>query len=121
MVIADVPCSGLGVIGKKPDIKYHVTEQSLEEVAALQKEILKNAAAYVKPGGILMYSTCTINPEENEKQVEWICRTFPFTCESMGSSLPETLQKQAETGMVQLLPGVHETDGFFFARLRLQK
>ena len=118
VVIADVPCSGLGVIGKKPDIKYHVTEQSLEEVAALQKEILKNAAAYVKPGGILMYSTCTINPEENEKQVEWICKTFPFTCESMGSSLPETLQKQAETGMVQLLPGVHETDGFFFAKLR---
>ena len=118
VVIADVPCSGLGVIGKKPDIKYHVTEQSLEEVAALQKEILKNAVAYVKPGGILMYSTCTINPEENEKQVEWICKTFPFTCESMGSSLPETLQKQAETGMVQLLPGVHETDGFFFAKLR---
>lgn len=118
VVLADVPCSGLGVIGKKPDIKYHVTEQSMKEIEVLQKEILKNAAAYVKPGGILMYSTCTINPQENEKTAEWICKTFPFTLESMCNTLPESLQKEAETGMVQLLPGIHGTDGFFFARLR---
>lgn len=118
VVLADVPCSGLGVIGKKPDIKYHVTEQSLEEITILQKEILKNAAAYVKPGGILMYSTCTINPKENEKTVEWICKNFPFMLESMRNTLPKPLQKEAETGMVQLLPGIHATDGFFFAKLR---
>lgn len=118
VVLADVPCSGLGVIGKKPDIKYHVTKQTLEEITILQKEILKNAAAYVKPGGILMYSTCTINPEENEKTVEWICKNFPFTPESMYNTLPKPLQKEAEKGMIQLLPGIHETDGFFFAKLR---
>ncbi|MCM1176034.1 MAG: 16S rRNA (cytosine(967)-C(5))-methyltransferase RsmB [Blautia sp.] len=122
VVLADVPCSGLGVIGRKPDIKYHVTERSLAEITALQKEILQNAAAYVKPGGILLYSTCTIVPEENEKMVEWICKTFPFVPEGMRAllpeGLPEELRKAADTGMMQLLPGVHETDGFFFARLR---
>lgn len=122
VVLADVPCSGLGVIGRKPDIKYHVTEQSFKDITALQKEILQNAAAYVKPGGILLYSTCTMNPQENEEMVKWFCRTYPFRLESIRSRLPERLpaelREAAEKGMVQLLPGVHETDGFFFARLR---
>lgn len=122
VVLADVPCSGLGVIGRKPDIKYHATEQSLAEITALQKEILRNAAAYVKPGGILLYSTCTVVPPENEKMVEWLCREFSFAPESMRGHLPEELPEEllaaADTGMLQLLPGVHESDGFFFARLR---
>ncbi len=122
VVLADVPCSGLGVIGRKPDIKYHVSEQSLKEITTLQKEILQNAAAYVKPGGILLYSTCTVNPQENEAMAEWLCRDFPFVPESMEAYLPEglpgELREAAGKGMVQLLPGVHETDGFFFARLR---
>lgn len=122
VVLADVPCSGLGVIGRKPDIKYHVSEQSLKEITTLQKEILQNAAAYVKPGGILLYSTCTVNPQENEAMAEWLCRDFPFVPEGMGTCLPEglpgELREAAGKGMVQLLPGVHETDGFFFARLR---
>lgn len=118
IVIADVPCSGLGVIGKKQDIKYHVTPQSLEEIVELQKEIVRNVTSYVKPGGIFMYSTCTINSEENEKMVEWICDNFPFEKESMESFLPEMLKEEGTDGMIQLLPGVHKTDGFFFARLR---
>lgn len=122
VVLADVPCSGLGVIGRKPDIKYHVTEQSLAEITALQKEILRNAAAYVKSGGILLYSTCTVVPQENGKMVEWLCREFSFVPESMREHLPEELPEEllaaADTGMLQLLPGVHESDGFFFARLR---
>ena len=122
VVLADVPCSGLGVIGRKPDIKYHVTKQSLAEITVLQKEILQNAAAYVRPGGILLYSTCTIVPQENEKMVEWFCREFSFVPESMRGNLPgelpEELLEAADTGMLQLLPGVHESDGFFFARLK---
>lgn len=118
VVIADVPCSGLGVIGKKQDIKYHVSKQSLKEITLLQKEILKNAAAYVKEGGVLMYSTCTINPEENERMVEWFCREFPFEPESLSEYLPEELKDAGERGMLQLLPGVHRTDGFFLARLK---
>ncbi|MCM1049618.1 MAG: 16S rRNA (cytosine(967)-C(5))-methyltransferase RsmB [Clostridiales bacterium] len=119
VVIADVSCSGLGVIGKKQDIKYHVSEQSLKEITKLQKDILKNAAAYVKDGGVLMYSTCTINPQENEKMVEWFCESFPFKKESMSAYLPDELKKdEGGRGMLQLLPGVHKTDGFFLAKLR---
>lgn len=125
VVLADVPCSGLGVIGRKPDIKYHVTETSLEEITTLQKEILRNAAAYVKPGGILLYSTCTVNPQENEAMTEWLCKTYAFAPENMRAYLPEGLPEEvkeaAETGMVQLLPGIHEADGFFFARLRKER
>lgn len=102
IVIADVPCSGLGVIGKKQDIKYRVTEESLQQITELQREIIRNVVRYVKPGGTLMYSTCTINSGENEEMVEWICEQFAFE----------------KNRMVQLLPGIDETDGFFYARLR---
>lgn len=118
VLIADVPCSGLGVIGKKQDIKYRITEESMEEIVQLQKEILQNVVSYVKPGGIMMYSTCTMNPAENEEMVKWICHEFAFEPESMAPYMPEALQQEAETGMLQLLPGVHETDGFFMAKLR---
>lgn len=118
VVLADVPCSGLGVIGKKQDIKYHATAQSIEELTELQQDILKNVANYVKPGGILMYSTCTMNPAENEKMIKWFCDLFPFRLESMAKYLPQLLKEAGAKGMVQLLPGIHETDGFFFARLR---
>lgn len=118
VLIADVPCSGLGVIGKKQDIKYRVTEESLHEIVQLQKEIVQNAVSYVKPGGVMMYSTCTMNPAENEEMVKWICREFAFVPESMSQHMPDMLQQEADKGWIQLLPGVHETDGFFFARLR---
>lgn len=118
ILLADVPCSGLGVIGHKQDIKYRVTAQSLTEIVNLQKEIIANVIDYIKPGGILMYSTCTMNPEENEKMVCWICETFGLERVSMAQELPEPLKEEAQRGMVQLLPGIHETDGFFFAKLR---
>ncbi len=69
-VLADVPCSGLGVIHKKPDIKWRRTEEDIKELCQIQKEILKTAAAYVKSGGTLVYSTCTILPEENRLQID---------------------------------------------------
>ncbi len=118
ILLADVPCSGLGVIGHKQDIKYRVTAESLREITRLQREIITNVIDYIKPGGILMYSTCTMNPGENEEMVGWICETFGFGLVSMAADLPEPLKEEAEQGMVQLLPGVHETDGFFFAKLR---
>lgn len=121
VLIADVPCSGLGVIGKKQDIKYRITEESMGDIVQLQREILQNVVSYVKPGGIMMYSTCTMNPSENEEMVKWICREFGFGPESMAAYMPEKLQHEAETGILQLLPGVHETDGFFLAKLRKSK
>ncbi len=118
----DVPCSGLGVMGKKRDIKYHVTEESLAELVRLQREIISACWRYVKPGGVILYSTCTIHKEENEKQVEWMCREFPLHTESLNTYLPEMLRcEEAESGMLQLVPGIHDCDGFFLARLRRKR
>ncbi len=118
VVLADLPCSGLGIIGKKRDIKYRAREEGLMELTLLQRRILDTVWQYVKPGGILIYSTCTINPDENEGMVEWFLREHPFSLESLSPFLPDAFKEEGESGMLQLFPGVHETDGFFLARLR---
>ena len=90
VVIADLPCSGLGIIRKKPDIKYNQTKESLEELAALQQQILNTVCRYVKPGGTLCYSTCTINKDENENQVENFLSSHPdFKMEKMTQLFPD--------------------------------
>lgn len=121
VVLADLPCSGLGIMGKKTDIKYHVSEDSLAQLKELQRKILSVVWQYVKPGGVLIYSTCTINPDENEKNVKWFLENFPFQAESLLPYLPKHLSKEGKDGMLQLLPGIHETDGFFIARFRREK
>ncbi len=118
VLLADVPCSGLGVIGKKQDIKYRVTPAAMQEVQRLQRDILQNVVRYLKPTGTLMYSTCTMNPAENEETVEWLCRTCGLETVSMARELPEAVRETADRGYVQLLPGIHGTDGFFIAKLR---
>lgn len=77
VLIADLPCSGLGVIGTKPDIKYRVTPESIRELAGLQRQILGTVHSYVRPGGVLLYSTCTMTKEENEDNTAWFLRTYP--------------------------------------------
>ena len=109
VVIADVPCSGIGIIGKKPDIKYQISQESLSNLVNLQQEILDVVMDYVKPGGILMYSTCTINQKENRENVQYILDSKKFKLESLRKDIPE---------MVQIIPGIQESDGFFVARLR---
>ncbi|MCI7596691.1 MAG: 16S rRNA (cytosine(967)-C(5))-methyltransferase RsmB [Lachnospiraceae bacterium] len=121
ILFCDLPCSGLGIMGKKRDIKYRLTPESLEELVRLQRKILTVVWPYVKPGGILMYSTCTINPRENEEQVRWITEKFPFEVEPMAEGLPDALRKLETEQGLQLLPGLQETDGFFLARLRRRK
>lgn len=119
IVLADLPCSGLGVIGKKTDMKYRVTPDRIQELALLQKQMLHHAASYVKPGGVLIYSTCTITPEENEQNVQWFLENYPFEAESLDPYLCEELHSETTAkGWLQLLPGVHQCDGFFLARLR---
>lgn len=119
VVLADVPCSGLGVMGRKKDIRYRVQPQDIKELTALQKEILAASWQYVKPGGILLYSTCTVDRMENEEMVHFITEHFPFETESLNEYLPACLHdEQTEKGMLQLYPGEHDTDGFFIARLR---
>ena len=114
-VIADVPCSGLGIIRKKPDIRYKDLS-SLAELPALQEKILHNAARYVKPGGLLLYATCTLVRAENEGMVEHFLQTHSdFTTDPL--PLPAPFPKN-ESGMFTLVPGEYDTDGFFFCRLR---
>lgn len=119
VVLADLPCSGLGIIGKKRDIKYHVTETLLTELPALQKRILDTVWQYVKPGGVLVYSTCTIHKAENERVAEWFLEEHPFERTDIRGCLPDALQEESmKRGYIQLLPGVHGTDGFFIAKFR---
>ena len=77
LVIADLPCSGLGVLRGKPDIKYNMSPQQMEELSALQRRILSVVQGYVKPGGRLLYSTCTINRGENEENAAWFAESYP--------------------------------------------
>lgn len=115
IVLADLPCSGLGIIGKKPDIKMRLKEEELESLAALQREILSVVSRYVKPGGTLIYSTCTINRKENEENAVWIAEHLPFKKKEIASVLPEALKKDCVENRIQLLPGIHPCDGFFIA------
>ncbi len=115
VVFADLPCSGLGIIGKKPDIKIRLKEEELLNLAALQREILQVVSRYVKPGGVLLYSTCTIDRMENEENADWILRELPFKKKSIAASLPEFLRKDCKENQIQLLPGIHPCDGFFIA------
>lgn len=117
IVIADLPCSGLGVLGKKTDLKYNVTKEGCNQLAKLQREILSTVHRYVKPGGTLVYSTCTINPEENQENVRWMLETYPqFEQVDIRGRLCEELRTDVtEKGCIQLLPGVHKSDGFFIA------
>ena len=119
IVIADLPCSGLGVLKKKSDIKYRMSQSQIEELAKLQREILKNAVTYVKSGGTLIYSTCTIAKEENDLQVDWILENLPLQLVSLEGCICEELLKECEReGVLQLLPGREKTDGFFLAKFQ---
>ena len=118
-VLVDAPCSGLGVMGDKPDIKYRLTTDTIEALIPIQQGILGTCASYVRPGGLLVYSTCTILPEENQNQVEAFLKAHPeFEMETCAAWLPEQLRGGLENGMLQLLPSRDGIDGFFIARMR---
>ena len=115
VVIADVPCSGLGIIRKKPDIRYKNLEE-LKALPGLQRAILENQSTYVKKGGVLLYSTCTVLKAENEDVVHaFLAKHDDYYLEPL--ELPDVFPKN-ETGMLTLIPGEYDTDGFFICRLR---
>ena len=117
-VIVDAPCSGYGIIRKKPDIRYKNIAQ-MKELPQLQRAILENQCRYVKPGGLLMYSTCTLVRAENEGMVENFLADHPeFSLEPLPLRAP---LPQNESGCLALIPGEYDTDGFFISRLRKKK
>ena len=119
IVMADLPCSGLGVMGRKADIKRSVTPEKITALAALQREILSVVQHYVKPGGVLIYSTCTVSKAENEENMQWFEEHFPFGLESLDAYVPEKVRNEhTKAGWIQILPGQYQSDGFFIARFR---
>ena len=136
VLLLDVPCSGLGIMGKKRDIKYHFEPENLPKLYGLQRDIVEKSLAYLKPGGTLLYSTCTLNPAENQEMVEWILTLPGMEQVSIRDSVPDRLwlerskviEKLEAVGAAALrdnsvlcLPGVMEMDGFFFAKFRKRK
>ncbi|MBP5151762.1 MAG: 16S rRNA (cytosine(967)-C(5))-methyltransferase RsmB, partial [Lachnospiraceae bacterium] len=96
VVLVDAPCSGLGVIGRKSDLRYAISNEAMKDICRLQKDILAVAVRYVKPGGVLIYSTCTIHKAENEKTVKYILDNFPFEPDSLKPFLPTLFEKEKE-------------------------
>ncbi len=116
--LLDAPCSGLGVLGRHPELKWRLDLSRIEQLVALQRELLSHTLRYLKPGGTLVYSVCTTTEEEGPEQVQWLlgqydalelipCREAPF----------EELGKE---GVIRTWPHRHQMDGFFMARFRLQ-
>ena len=115
-VLCDVPCSGLGVIAKKPDIKYKSIEQ-IANLPQIQTEILENCSKYVKVGGCVVYSTCTLNSQENESVISSFLEGHPdFESEDF-----ELGKIKSQNGMYTFMPHVMGTDGFFVAKMKRVK
>lgn len=119
-ILLDAPCSGLGVLRRRPDLRWRKSEGNIAELAQLQRQLLTALAPCLKVGGVLVYSTCTITREENEEQVNAFLANHPsFVLEDLQPVLGHMLDAPSLTqGWLQLLPHRHGTDGFFIARLR---
>ena len=116
-MVADVPCSGLGIIRKKPDIRYK-NPKELAKLPREQRAILENAASYVRPGGTLLYSTCTVLPEENQEVVTWFLKEHP---EFHLSPFVLPAPIGGCDGHLTLWPQRWGTDGFYICRLEKQE
>lgn len=117
-VLLDPPCSGLGTLQGRPDARWRKTPEQIDELAGLQRELLEAAAARVRPGGTLVYSTCTISPRENEERVsEFLVGHPDWSVDDLAAEHPEQRHPSAPPFLL-VLPHRHGTDGFFIARLR---
>ncbi len=118
-VLLDAPCSGLGIMKRKPDIRLHKTKDDLKEIVEIQKALFKNAVQYLKPNGKLVYSTCTISYEENELIIKEAISEYGLELENIVDTIPKLIQSSVkEQGMIQILPNMAGTDGFFIASLK---
>lgn len=121
VVLVDAPCSGLGVVGGKPDVRYSKSPKDIEALVIIQRKILENCSRYVKKGGSLIYSTCTIMHEENEDNVQWFLKHHTeFVPDDLSRFLPDDFDKtRLAGGFLQLYPHIDFVDGFFVSRMVL--
>ena len=120
-VLLDAPCSGLGVLAEKPDIKLRVSEESIRELTELQAKLLDTVCEYVKPGGTLVYSTCSLLKCENERQAAAFLERHPeFRAEKLPESIPQAFRQHEELGL-QLLPNRDGVEGFYICRMKKQE
>jgi len=118
-VLLDAPCSGLGVMDDKPDVKYRPTAESVALLCQTQQALLDTCCRYVKPGGVLVYSTCSMLKDENERQIARFLREHPdYALDPLPDSVPTALRKQAGEYGLQLLPHRDGIEGFFVARMK---
>ena len=118
-VLIDAPCSGFGLMRKKADIRLKKDGNDIDSLLALQKQILEASCGYVKKGGYLLYSTCTLSRKENAGNVKWLCQNFDFEPVDITDVLPDGMEcETAKDGYIELYPNVHGTDGFFIAKMR---
>ena len=125
LVLCDVPCSGLGLLHRKPDIRLSMTYEKMQELLPVQESILENSCQRVKKGGYLVYSTCTIDPAENEDRIDAFLSTHPeFECVPFDALLSEKLREnerlleESKEGKMTILPDEDGMDGFFIAKMR---
>lgn len=135
-VLLDAPCSGTGVLDRRPDLRYRLSLTDIEQLVALQRKLLVNAAKLVKPGGVLVYSTCSIESEENIENIKWFLANHKnfhgtdltsyipeqtldkWSCAEIKEQGTETIKEQIKQGFLQLLPSRHNLSGFFVAKMR---
>ena len=121
-VMIDAPCSALGLLYRKPDIKIHKKEDDIPSLILLQRALLENCAEYVKPGGKLLYSTCTVNAAENNENIVHFLKQRPdFVLDDFSADIPDELAANIRDGMLQLFAHIDRIDGFFIARMRRKK
>lgn len=119
VVLVDAPCLGTGTFARHPDARWRVTPEALSSLQTLQREILDQAAMLVPPGGLLVYSTCSLEPEENQTQVEEFLTRHPKFSRDRAADLPQDLL--SPDGDLVILPQIHGMDGAFAARFRRRR
>ncbi|WP_243289920.1 16S rRNA (cytosine(967)-C(5))-methyltransferase RsmB [Bacillus sp. FJAT-47783] len=119
-ILVDAPCTGFGVIRRKPEIKYSKTDKDVHSLATIQKEILQAVAPLLKRGGLLVYSTCTVDQEENSNVIyDFLQQTCDFIKDdTLASRMPEKVAAHVDNGELQILPQYFQSDGFYISALR---
>lgn len=116
-ILLDAPCTGLGVLGRRPDLRWRRTEEDVEPLVALQRNLLEAAVPLLRPGGRIVYSTCTLLPQENEAQMQWVVDRFGLVVEPLPQGW-DALRHHHVEGAAVVWPQRHRSEGFFMCRMR---